>query len=92
MPTDSTDVLRLRFLSALAVAHSAGRGNPRPIEESVRAYARSQRENGVGITSLLIEVKRLIQEQAGKDAPVFTPRVVGWAVAGFYAGTSPRAH
>jgi hypothetical protein len=56
----------------------------------MRAYARAAREAGVGVAQLLVEVKALVQAHTGHDEPIFTPKVVGWAVAGYFDGTGKR--
>jgi hypothetical protein len=40
------------------------------------------------IEPALIEVKALVRELTGSDAPIFIPKVVGWTVAGYCADTS----
>jgi hypothetical protein len=54
----------------------------------VRAYGRSRREAGHSIGRVLIEVKRLVREHAAADETVFTPKIVGWTVAGFFEGSA----
>ena len=40
--------------------------------------------------TLLTDVKKMIRERTGRHELVLTPRVVGWAVAGFYEGMSSK--
>lgn len=54
----------------------------------MRAYGRSRREAGHSIGRVLIEVKRLVREHAAADETVFTPKIVGWTVAGFFEGSA----
>ncbi|HET7187479.1 MAG TPA: hypothetical protein VFI52_04965 [Gemmatimonadaceae bacterium] len=54
----------------------------------MRAFARAQREAGVEIVALLSELKQMLRDTTGNDEPVLKPRVIGWGVAGYYAGTS----
>jgi hypothetical protein len=79
--------LRAALIDALRTARAAGRGVSPELEEQVRAYARAQREAGLLIEQVLIEVKGLVRDATGEHEPVFTPKVVGWTVAGYYHGT-----
>lgn len=90
MLDDDDAAARLALLDAIATAHAAGRAEPGAVESPLRTYARLRREGGVGIEAFLLEVKQMLIERAGRDEPLFRPRVVGWAVAGFYARTGPR--
>jgi hypothetical protein len=38
-----------------------------------------------------VEVKDLVRVHTGQDDPIFTPRVVGWTVAGFFQRTVRKA-
>jgi hypothetical protein len=91
MSEDSADdpvrALRAELIAAIMTAHAARRGDPRPIEPLIRTYAKSQREAGVSVALVLIEVKALLRDHAGRDSAAFTPKLVGWTVAGYYAGT-----
>ena len=78
---------RARLLTALNAARDAGRGVPATLEQEVRTFAQLSREHGLSISELLIEVKELVRAHVGVDEPLFTPKVVGWAVAGYFAGT-----
>ena len=90
MPDESATDHRTALVRALATAHSDGRLDAAPLQDPVRAFARARREAGVGIAECLLEVKQMIAEETGRDAPVFTPQVVGWAVRGYFDGTSRR--
>lgn len=87
MSDDGASAARARLLAALHAARDARRGVPDTLQFEVRAFARASREAGLSIAELLIEVKELIRTQMGADEPLFTPKVVGWAVAGYFAGT-----
>ena len=82
-------MLTTRLAEALASAQRARLGLPSDLESLVRMYARAHREVGTNVGAVLIEVKALVRDHANLDAPIFMPKVVGWTVAGFYAGTSP---
>jgi hypothetical protein len=87
MADDVASAARARLLAALHTARDARRGVPDTLESEVRAFARASREGGLSIAELLIEVKGLVRANMGADEPLFTPKVVGWAVAGYFAGT-----
>jgi hypothetical protein len=63
---------------------------PPAAELTVRAYARAMRESGIAIGQTLVEVKDLVRTHTGRDEPIFTPKVVGWAVAGYFEGTGRK--
>jgi hypothetical protein len=86
------DAQRAAFVEALRSACAARRGVTDSMEPAARAYARAMREAGVTIGAALVDVKDLVRAHAGHDEPIFTPKVVGWVIAGFFAGTSPRTH
>ena len=88
MPSTEPGELALRLAAALADAHEARLGLPKQLEALVRAYAHAHREAGSNIGAVLIEVKALVRDHADIDAPVFMPKVVGWTVAGYFAGTT----
>jgi hypothetical protein len=46
---------------------------------------------GENIGPALVQVKDLVRAHTGYDEPIFTPKVVGWTVAGFFEGTSRRS-
>ena len=75
---------RARLVASLKEAYQARRGVPPSLEAEVREYAHAQRVAGALIEQVLVEVKAIVAETVLDDAPVFTPRVVGWTVAGFY--------
>jgi hypothetical protein len=77
------------FTEALQAAHREGRGVPPSLQPLARQHAHDFRIAGGGIAALLVTVKTLIRETTGTDEPVFTPRVVGWAIAGYFEGSSP---
>jgi hypothetical protein len=76
-----------QLVEALRLAHAARRGVPLGMETLVRAHARAQRTSGANVGRMLVELKELVRANTGDDEPLFTPRVVGWAVAGFFEGT-----
>jgi hypothetical protein len=86
------DAQRTALIEALRSAYAGRRGITDSIEPAARAYARAMREAGVTIGAVLVDVKGLVRAHAGHDEPIFTPKAVGWAIAGFFAGTSPRTH
>lgn len=71
-------------------AHAAKQGVPTALEADVRAFARSERERGADIARVLVDVKEMLREAVGDFELVFRPKVIGWTVAGFFAGTSKR--
>jgi hypothetical protein len=76
-----------RLVEALIAARAARRGVPASLERVVRGYARERREGGADIGRVLVEVKSIVRQLMGDDEPVFTPKVVGWTVAGYFAST-----
>jgi hypothetical protein len=88
MPDAASAAARTALLNAMATIPETGRFDPTSLEAPVRAYARAQREGGVGIVAFLTDVKAMMKERTGRNEPVLTPRVIGWAVAGYYAGTT----
>ena len=80
---------RAAFIEALRSAQAVRRGATPEVQATARAYAGALRSTGVGIGSALIEVKDLVRAHSGQDEPVVTPKVVGWAVAGFFAAAAP---
>ena len=85
------DAKRAAYIESLRLAHAARQGATPRVEAAVRAYARAMREAGVAVGAALVAVKDLARAHTGNDEPLFTPKVVGWAVAGFFAGTGNRA-
>ena len=79
-----------RLTNALADAHAARRGVPVELRPIVAAYAKAARASGVEIGAFLVDVKQIIRRTTGQDEALFIPKVVGWAIAGFFEGTSSR--
>jgi hypothetical protein len=90
LSTSDVHALTVQLIDALRAAHGAGRGLPAGLEPLVRAYARAQREAGAVIGAVLVDVKALVRDNTGRDEPIFTPKVVGWTVAGFFEGTGSK--
>jgi hypothetical protein len=88
MSDDAPSAARARLLTALSAARDARRGVPETLEQEVRRFAQLSREHGLSISELLIDVKALVRAHVGADEPLFTPKVVGWAVAGYFAGSA----
>lgn len=61
---------------------------PPAVQADVRAYARAQREVGIPVSQVLVEVKAMLLQHTGRDEPVFKPQIVGWTVAGYFEGTA----
>ena len=81
---------RVQLIAALTAAHQARRGVPLSLESVVREYARECREAGAEIGRVLVDVKGLVRERMAADEPVFTPKVVGWTVAGYFSASGSR--
>lgn len=90
MEVDSPGPQRGRLADALIAARAARRGVPVSLESVVRAHAQERREAGTGIGAVLVDVKALVLELMGDDELVFMPKVVGWTVAGYFAGTGQQ--
>jgi hypothetical protein len=88
--TEAPPLSRTDLVSALIDAHRARRGVPVSLEPVVRAFARAERDAGVPVERVLVELKRLLAETVHADADLFAKRVVGWAVAGYYDSSAPR--
>lgn len=88
MSAESSSALRLRFAEALRSACFAKRVPSAALEEITRSHARARRLAGDDIASALVDVKTLVQDCTEKDEPIFTPKVVGWTVAGFFHGSA----
>jgi hypothetical protein len=84
--TFEIDALRSRLVEALRAAHASRKGVPPAMQADVRAWARAQREAGIPVGQVLVEVKAMMREHTGHDEPVFKPRIVGWTVAGYFEG------
>lgn len=82
------DTRTAQLADSLRLAHASRRGVPPEMEATVRDYARAQREAGAGIGRVLVEVKALVRANTGSDEPIFTPRIIGWTIAGYFHGTS----
>lgn len=91
MPDAPTDVARDALRAALTLARSARSFNPAPLEAPVRQFARAYREASISVAECLVEVKHMLRELTDRDAPIYTPHVVGWTVRGYYEGTPPKA-
>lgn len=72
---------------ALRLAYAARLGVPRTLEPLVRGYAREARVAGVPVEQMLIDLKALVRALTADHAPLYVEKVVGWAVAGYFAGT-----
>jgi hypothetical protein len=83
-----THVDHQHLVAALQAAHAAGRGVPPDLEPLVRAYAAGRRAAGDPVERILVDVKELLHETVGSDIDLFKHRIVGWTVAGFFAGSS----
>ena len=90
MSSDDLAAALERLTHALAAAHAARLGVPAELRPVVAEYARAARLAGHNVAALVIEVKRLVRHTTGADELIFTPRVVGWAIAAFFEGTSTR--
>jgi hypothetical protein len=74
----------MALVDALAEAHRVRLGVPASLEPLVRSFARAEREAGLPMERVLVELKRLLAENVHGDADLFAKRAVGWAVAGYY--------
>lgn len=90
MPDETPSALRAAFTLALREAYLSGRGVPPALEPRVREYARALRLDGVLVEKMIIDVKSIVRAETGHHELVYVPPIVGWAVAGFFAGTSPK--
>jgi hypothetical protein len=81
---------RAAFIEALRSAYTVRRGATPQVEATARAYGRAMRVAGENIGKALVLVKDLVRAHSGYDEPIVTPKVVGWTVAGFFEGTSPK--
>lgn len=75
---------RSHLIDALNEAHRARRGVPTSLQPLVRSFARAEREAGIPVERVLVDLKRLLGETVHSEADLFAKRVVGWAVAGYY--------
>lgn len=90
MTVPDVGATRAAFIEALRSAHAARRGLTPEVQATVRAYARAMRVAGENVGQALVQVKDLVRAHTGYDEPIFTPKVVGWTVAGFFEGTSGK--
>ena len=74
------------LVSALRRAAQLGRGISAEVDPLARAFAHDQHVAGVRVEEMLMRVKAIVRETTGRDEPLFMPKVVGSAVAGFFAG------
>ena len=81
--------LHAALVVALRDADAAGRGLPPALEGLVRSYARALRLDGVAVERMIVDVKAMVRAETGNHELVFMPRIVGWAVAGYFAGSAP---
>jgi len=85
---DASTPSRAQLIEALVEAHRVRRGVPPALESLVRTFARAEREAGVPVERVLVDLKRLIAETVHGEADLFAKRLVEWAVAGDYHATS----
>lgn len=86
----SPELLRDSLVQGLRDAYRAGVGIPASLETRTRAFARAQREAGVAVEKVIIEIKALVRAETNDRDLLYIPRLVGWTVAGYFAGTSKR--
>lgn len=79
---------RTALALALRDASQARLGVSPAIEPLTRAYARSLRDDGVAVERAVVEIKAMVRSETGGDEAVYLGKVVGWAIAGYYAGTA----
>ena len=88
MQSHAVEALSSQLAEALRAAHAAGLGVPPDLQPVVRDFAKAWRVAGGEIGALLVEAKRLVREYTGTHEPVFTPKIVGWTIAGYFDGTT----
>lgn len=81
---------RAQLHAQLAKAAETRLGVPPALEQHVRDYARAARLAGMPVQRMLVDLKGAVRSITGDQECVFMPRVVGWAVAGFFAGMVPE--
>lgn len=86
----SPELLRAALIEALREAYRAGLGIPPSLEPRARAFARAQREAGVAVEKVIIEMKAIVRAETNDRELLFVPRLVGWTVAGYFAGSQSR--
>jgi hypothetical protein len=79
-----------RLTSTLVDAHAAGRGVPTELRAIVGEYARACRSSGVPIGAFLVDLKQLVHRTTAEDEALFMPKVISWAIVGFFEGSGPR--
>ncbi|HEX5972929.1 MAG TPA: hypothetical protein VFY85_13440 [Gemmatimonadaceae bacterium] len=84
MTPDAPTPARAPLVAALIEAHRVRLGVPGSLEPLVRAFARAEREAGIPVERVLVDLKRLLAETVHGEADLFAKRAVGWAVAGYY--------
>lgn len=89
MPATPPDKLRAALVDALRAAYRAGVGVPPELEARTRSYARAQHDASVPVEKVIIEIKELVRTETADHSMVFVPRVIGWAVAGYFQ-SAPR--
>ena len=88
MTNDALAALQTQLIASLEEAYRARRGVPKTLEPQVRAYANALRAAHVPIERVIVELKALLATTVREDAPIFTPRLVGWTVAGYFHGVT----
>lgn len=88
VPVVHANPQRARLTAAVQAAYKAGAGVPVELEEPTRAFARAAHGAGVPVEKVIIEIKELLRTETADHALVFVPRVVGWAVAGYFHGVT----
>lgn len=77
----------MALVSALQDAWRARLGVPPGMEPVVRQYGRSLRMSGMRIEKAVVHVKEIVRNETRGDEGVFIAKVVGWTIAGYFAGT-----
>ena len=81
---------RARLHDQLRRAAAARLGVPPSLEQPVRDFARAARVSGMPVQTMIVEVKDATRSITGEQDLVFLPKIVGWAVAGYFAGTGAQ--
>jgi hypothetical protein len=79
MPTPTA-----RLIDALHEAFVASDGVPSSLQLVVRDYAVARRASGASIGIVLVDIRQLLRTFTGPDAALYEPRVIGWAVRGYF--------
>ena len=90
MSQHGRDAAIARLVEALRSSYAARKGVPPALEALTREYGRAQRESGASISAVVIEAKALVVQHCAEDELIFTPKIVGWTIAGFFQGPTPR--